>query len=107
MENLKILKTALSYKINVEDAYNMVFGLNTTLKFYFNNGQSMTIQRLSKGNRFNDEIIVQKIEADKELSLISNLMHSKEFGEFEAETQPEAVYDLIHNKQSENFIYKE
>lgn len=107
MSLLKILKLKLTYKIDVKDAYNMVFGLKTKLKFYFNDGKQMEIQRLSKGNRLTNEIIVKEIDKEDKLNLISIYMNTNEFNEFELEHQPDIIYDLIHNKESKEFTYKE
>jgi len=107
MQLLKILKLKLTYKIDVIDAYNMVFGLKTKLKFYFNDGKQMTVRRLSKGNHLTNEIIVKEINKEKKLDLISIYMNTKEFTEFEAEHQPDVIYDLVHDKESEEFTYRE
>jgi len=104
---LKILKLLITYKIDVIDAYNMVFGLKTKLKFYFNDDKQLEIQRLSKGNRLTDEIIVKDINEEEKLELINIYMYTNEFKEFELEHQPEVVYDLIHDKESKEFTYKE
>lgn len=104
---LRILKLKLKYKIDVIDAYNMVFGLKTNLKFYFNNGQQMVIKRLSHGNRLTNEMVVKEIDKEDELNLISIYMNTNEFIEFEADDVPEAIYNLIHNKETEEFTYRE
>ncbi len=107
MPLLKILKLNLTYKIDVIDAYNMVFGLKTKLKFYFNDGQQMIVRRLSKGNRLTNEIIVKEINEGERLELINIYMNTRQFIEFEAEYQPDVIYDLVHNKETEEFTYKE
>jgi len=107
MELLKILKVKITYNIDVIDAYNMVFGLNTKLVFYFNDGKRMILKRLSKGNRLTNEIIVSEIHEEERLDLISKYINSRKFNEFEAETQPESIHNLIHNKSTKDFEFRE